>query len=369
MKRFFLAALAVAAIASCAKNEVNEVSDNNQITFQTVVGPNTKALIDGETYATTDPSFGTFAYYNATGETFPTSADLYIPESEVEYNNSLTAWTTATPYYWPKNGSLTFFSYSPYDELTSKMDCNTTNGLILSDWDVDTKQVVDVMVADRQTGKTQNETNGTYSGVPTIFRHKLSQIVNVTFKTDRDYANGHDGTSGKEFVAGDKQFFINYVKINNLEQTGTYTSGNDVSDTQLGSWDLPTTPDYNHNYEWFKETTPCDTKFTNVATDAKTLPYLLVMPQTYKNFTAPDTAADVSNVEIQYTIRTYTDASNYSDDVVTAHVSMYEIFSSSSNALAMNKKVTINFTIGVNQIYWAPSVAEWGTETGAATII
>ena len=360
MKRFFLAALAIAAIASCTKNEVNEVTANDQITFQTVVGPATKALIDGTVYATTAPAFGTVAYYNATGTTFPTSAALYIPESMVSYSSPY--WSTATPYYWPKNGSLTFFSYSPYTELESSMECNETTGLTLTDWDVDANQGVDVMVADVKTNQTANGSNGAYEGVPTIFRHKLSQIVDVTFKTDKDY---NDGTP---FSAGEKQFFINYVKINKLEQTGTYTSGNDVDDAQLGTWELPATPTYDCNYDWFTETASYDTEFKSAATSANTKTYLLVMPQTYVNFTAPQTAANVSHVEVQYTIRTYTDASNYSDDVVKAYVSMYDIFSTSSHALAMNKKVTINFTIGVNQIYWAPSVADWSTETGAATI-
>lgn len=368
MKRFFLAALAIAVVASCTKNEVNEVTANDQITFQTVVGPNTKALIDGPTYETTDPSFGTVAYYNAngTGQTFPNSAALYIPESEVSYSS--TYWSTATPYYWPKNGSLTFFSYSPYNELEATMTCDLTNGLKLTNWDVDANQGVDVMVADVKTGQTANGSNGAYTGVPTIFRHKLSQIVDVTFKTDKDYANSHDGTPGNKFEAGDKQFFINYVKINKLEQTGTYTSGINVSNSQLGTWELPATPAYNSNYNWFNETASCDTEFKSAATSANTMPYLLVMPQTYETFTAPEKASDVSNVEVKYTIRTYTDESHFSDDVVTAHVSMYDIFSTSSNALAMNKQVTINFTIGVNQIYWAPSVEAWGEQTGAATI-
>ena len=367
MKRFFLAAFAIAVIASCTKNEVNEVTANDQITFQTVVGPNTKALIDGPTYETTDPAFGTVAYYNATGTTFPTSAALYIPESMVSHPS--TYWSTATPYYWPKNGSLTFFSYSPYNELEATMTCDLTDGLTLTNWDVDANQDVDVMVADVQTNQTANVLHGGYTGVPTIFRHKLSQIVDITFKTDKDYAN-NDGTSGAPFVAGDKQFFINYVKINKLEQTGTYTSGINVSNSQLGTWELPNPAAYDHNYDWFTETASCNTEFKSPdATSANNKrSYLLVMPQTYVNFTGSQTAADVSNVEVKYTIRTYTDASHYSDDVVTAHVSMYDIFSTSSNALAMNKMVTINFTIGVNQIYWAPSVAEWGTQTGAATI-
>lgn len=367
MKRFFLAALAIAAIASCTKNEVNEVTDNNQITFKTVVGPATKALIDGTSYETTAPSFGTFAYYNATGTTFPTSSALYIPESEVKYVDS--NWTTETPYYWPKNGKLAFFSYSPYS-INGSVTCDATTGITIANYDVSSAQGVDVMVADVKTGQSQNGTNGTYTGVPTIFRHKLSQIVDVTFKTDKDY-QAADGTSGSPFVAGDKQFFINYVKINNLEQTGTYVSGNTVSESVLGTWSLPTTPSYDHDYNWFIETVPSDEtefKYTGTATSANTMSHILTIPQKYTTPGAGETIDAVSHVEIKYTIRTYTDASNYSDDVVTAYVSMYDIFSSTSNTLAMNKKVTLNFTIGVNQILWAPSVEVWGTATGAATI-
>lgn len=357
MKRFFLAALAIAAIASCTKNEVNEVTDNNQITFQTAVGPSTKALINGTSYGTTDPSFGTFAYYNATGETFPTDAELYIPESEVSYSAS--NWTTTIPYYWPKNGSLAFFSYSPWS-INGNVSCSETHGITISNYDVSAAQDVDVMVADVKTGQTENGSNGVYTGVPTIFRHKLSQIVDVTFKTDKDY---NDGTP---FSAGEKQFFINYVKVNKLEQTGTYVSGNNVSETNLGTWTLPTTPAYDHNYDWFTETSPCNTEFKSTpATSANTMSYILMIPQTYEDDADP---TKVSNVEIKYTIRTYTSAGVFSDDVVTANVSMYDIFSGTSNALAMNKKVTLNFTIGVNQIYWAPSVVEWSTATGAAAI-
>ena len=367
MKRFFLAALAIAAIASCAKNEVNEVTDNNQITFQTVVGPNTKALIDGTNY--TDPSFGTFAYYNANTnttpvETFPTNAELYIPESMVSYSDSESNWTTTTPYYWPKNGSLTFFSYSPYT-IESKVECDKSNGITISEYDVASAQDVDVMVADVKTGQTENGSNGGYKGVPTIFRHKLSQIVDITFVTDKDYQKA-DGNSGAPFAAGDKQFFINYVKVNKLEQTGTYVSGNNVNETNLGTWTLPTTPAYDHNYDWFTEGSSCDTEFKfTTATSANTMSHILMIPQTYVDDVDP---TKVSNVEIQYTIRTYTSASASSDDVVTANVSMYDIFKGTSNALAMNKKVTLNFTIGVNQIYWAPSVEVWGTATGAASI-
>ena len=370
MKRFFLAALAIAAIASCTKNEVNEIVGDNQITFQTVVGPSTKALIDATTYATTDPTFGTVAYYNATGETFPTNSKPYIPESEVTYQTSF--WSTVTPYYWPKNGFLTFFSYSPWS-INESVSCSETDGITISNYDVSAAQGVDIMVADVKTEMKSNGTNGGYNGVPTIFRHKLSQLVDVQFKTDKEY-NKADGIAGSPYVAGDKLFFVNYVKVNNLEQTGTYVSGNNVDDTHLGTWSLPTTPAYDHDYAWYTETSSCEKEFTSTAVSAKTMSYILMVPQTYKAPVAPQTAADVSNVEIKYTIRTYSGsgASAYSDDVVTTTISMYDIFGTQTEpdyTLNMNKKVTLTFTVSVDQIKWAPSVEAWGTETISAPTI
>jgi hypothetical protein len=102
--------------------------------------------------------------------------------------------------------------------------------------------------------------------------------------------------------------------------------------------------------------------------------HLLLLPQTYKAPVDPQKAADVSNVEIKYTIRTYSgsEPSAYSDDVVTTTISMHEIFGTQTEpdyTLNMNKKVTLTFTVSVDQIKWAPSVAAWGTETISAPTI
>ena len=57
---------------------------------------------------------------------------------------------------------------------------------------VETIKVNGVAVSGFTADKTEYNydlVKNTYTGVPTIFRHKLSQIVDVTFKTDKDYAN------------------------------------------------------------------------------------------------------------------------------------------------------------------------------------
>lgn len=358
MKKFFLIAVAACvALASCTKNEVAP-SDPQEITYQAVVGKSTKALIDGTTYATTAPSFGTYAYYTPAEESFPGVAQEYIPESEVSYVDS--RWKTATPYYWPKNGSLTFFSFSPFAGVSTKASCTPADGITITEWEVNGHQDVDLMVADVQTEKTANGSNGGYEGVPTIFRHKLSQIVDIVFKTDKDY------NASAPFKNGDKQFFINYVKFNKLEETGTYVSGNNVDGTNLGAWTLPSPATYDGVYTWFEENSPCDTEFKNAGTSANDMTHLLMMPQLFVD--AAD-AKTVSNIEVKYTIRTHTSASNHSDDVVTTYISLADIFSTNSGKLDVNKKVTITITAGVNQIYWAPSVVAWDeTGTGSATI-
>lgn len=350
MKKFFyLAVAACAALAACSKNEVTPVDVDQQITFQAVVNKaSTKALIDGTNYKTTYPSFGTAAYYNATGTTFPTSSSPYIPESEVKYSATALGWTTETPYYWPKNGALTFFSYSPWTTLNTLTTIDETNGVVITGYDVDANQDVDVMVADAVTCSSNDtaydgEGSGPYkAGVKTVFRHKLAQIVDVTFKTKQNYKLD-------PVAAGHKEFFINSVIINSYRQKGTYTSSNVVSSTALGTWS-----DHSDakSYEFFKESTSCDTEFGTIPTSAKSITnnYLLLLPQTLP---------DDTKIVIKYTIRTYSSASTHSDDVVTSEIPLKNVISE----IKMNKKYTINFTVGLDQIYWAPSVENWGTES------
>lgn len=354
MKRsIFLALAACVALAACTKNEVKPVGVDQEITFQAVVNKaSTKAMIDGTVYKTDAPSFGTAAYYVASGSTFPTGVKLYIPESEVKYNPTTYGWTTITPYYWPKNGALTFFSYSPYTINTS-VTIDETNGILISNYDVDAHQTEDVLVADVVTETSNNtayvgEGSGPYqNGVSTVFRHKLAQIVDVTFKTDKNYKL-------TPVAAGHKEFFINQVSIKSYKQTATYTSGNNVSSTHLGSWDTASVPI--PEYVFFEEASSCDTEFGSSATSAKSISngYLLVLPQTFAN-------TGDAEFEIKYTIRTYSSASAYSDDVVTVNIPLYDILTS-DHQIKMNKKYTFNFTVGLDQIYWAPSVENWDSE-------
>ena len=352
MKRFFLAALAIAAIASCTKNEVNEVTANDQITFQTVVGPNTKALIDGTAY-NEGHTFGTVAYKVKGG------SELYIPISEVSYNNTQKYWSTTTPYYWPKDGStLTFYSYSPFkDEHDTPVAVSSTaNGLTIANYGVGTRQNTDLMVADAATSLTANTTeiNPWKKGVPTIFEHKLAQVVAINFKTveggaDHDYANGHtEGT----YEAGDKVYIINTVKLINVFETGTYTNASGETWTSTG--------EQTAELLWHNNTSSVAFSAGKYNTTRDDNDYLLVLPQTF------ETTGTMQQLEIKYTIKTYTDNSgNYATESITKTINMHEIH----GEWDMNMIYTYTISIGTDRIYWAPSIVEWETDdTPAGTI-
>lgn len=372
MKRIILlAASAMAILAGCTRTEIRSIADEpQQITFRTVVGQqSTKALISGAKYPVTE-TFGSFAFFNKQGETFPTGASLYMPNSEVKNTTHATSgkvWTTDIPYYWPKQGSLTFFSYSPFNKLNTQITCDATDGITITGWDVDANQAVDVMVADVKKDLTKTSGNGTndgYTGVATVFRHKLSQLVGFKFKTNKDYAGGRAETAAK---AGDKYFYFNKIAINNIKYKGTYKSTINVDGNNLGDW-APETD--TKDYVWYESTTGTSFNATATAAPAPTSGYILVLPQ---DFTDPGagSGSNVENIEIKYTIRTYVkaysgNADDYTEEEVHVYAPLYSIHDATTagdTKWHMNKTITYSFTVDLDddQIYWAPSVEDWET--------
>ena len=416
MKKIVLIALpALALIASCSKTEVTPVqSDPQQIAFTPLNGKlSTKAMINGTTYATNDPSFGSFAYYLASGNWDSAAnakkASLYVPTSEVKYNATATTWTTDTPYYWPKSGKVTFFAYSPYNYQEAAGDAIAVtkgadnDGLVIYNYDVDAHQLTDLMVADVTKSKDQvknidantGDNNSNYKGVPIIFQHKLSQIVGINLKTvktnattsaleEHDYANEHDGTTGKEYEAGDVVFKLKNVSINMLNTKGHFSYSNTYA-TPVSSWSGQSTP--KDAYVWYNyvsdnanapEQFSGNTKFEltyNNNHDANANAYLLVLPQPLTERSAAATL-DKPYLHLEYQVLTYTDADHYATENVTEDVDLYIIHGGKAGAattgieIAQNKKITYNIQINLEnrQIYWAPSVVDWEGQSFTYTI-
>ena len=361
-KFYLIAAAACAALAACSKNEVAPVDVDQEITFQAVVNKaSTKAteIISSTTYPTNIP-FGSYAYF------YPSSfggsdTKLYINNAEVKNNSGATSgavWTTDPAYYWPKNGKLTFYSYSPYEVLNTEVSCSYKNGLKITNHNVDANQTVDVMVADRIDNQTSNGSNAGYTGVPTVFRHKLAQVVNFRIKTSEDYSTG----SIESPQIGDKFFFLNEIQINKIAYKGSFKSGENPSESNKGSW---TKGVGTKDYTWYTSSSTTEKEFSSDFVDSPKNSslngYLLVLPQEMTAMSATQTAKDVEHIVLKYTIRTFwgTGASEYSDEAVVQTVDLKTI----TDSWVINKKYTYDITVSLDKIYWAPSVINWEPET------
>ena len=358
-KVLFFALAAGVALVACTKNEVRPVNVDQEITFQAVVNKaSTKAMIDGNTYDTGN-TFGTVAY-----KVKDATSELYIPVSEVKhYTGSSAYWSTEAPYYWPKNGTLTFYSYSPfyYSESGTPTAIDVTpaaTGLTFTDYSVKNHQETDLMVADKKADQTANTatTNPWASGVPTVFHHMLAQIVAINFQTVenasvtpvvvKDYANHRDGTSGKEYKAGDKQFVVTGVYFEKFYEQGTLSAGD--------SWSWASTGSVTDSYTWYSNATGA--KFiSGTCTPIDT--YYLVLPQDFNDGNA--------KLRVTYEIHTYTSADAHATEKMDVSVPLKNL----NAKWEMNKKYTYTLNIDLDRIYWDPKVTEWTTDSTGSTEI
>lgn len=342
---------------SCTRIEPQEQT-RSQICYNVVQYTQTKAV---DTYPQDRP-FISSAFYLENGKTWAANhseAKAYIENATISYVDGL--WKDATrSYYWPYSGKLNFLSYSPAEiKPYTTVDCNT--GITITDWDVDANQDIDIMVADVQTEQTSNQNVGTYTGVPTIFRHKLSQIVGFEFNTFEDYAHGHDGST-KPYQNEDVVFIVKEISIGKLIQKGSYSSSFDVGTAaaKIGAWIPDESADAKpKSYTWYKNDEGTKIIYSTTLMTSIDRKALMILPQTFANpgKAAPST---VPHLKLVYTQRSY-NASSYSDTEKTTYVSLYDLFQSSENKINLNRqiKVRITFNLQANLITWAPDQDDW----------
>ena len=341
---------------SCTKVEQSYPAQA-QISYNVVQYTQTKAA--GE-YPTTVP-FVSSAFYLEDGKTWAANhseAKAYIENATISFNGTL--WRDESrSYYWPHTGKLNFLSYSP-----AAIQRNTTidkdTGITIKDWDVNANQAVDIMVADVQTEQTSNQNVGLYTGVPTIFRHKLSQIVGFEFNTFEDYAHGHGGSTSKPYQNEDFVFIVKEISIGNLIQKGSYYSSFDVGTAaaKIGAW-IPDRSAEAKSYTWYENDEGTEIIYSNTSMTSIDGKALMILPQTFANPGEADPST-VPHLKLVYTQRSY-NASSYSDTEKTTYVSLYDLFQSSANKINLNRqiKVRITFNRQANLITWAPDQDDW----------
>lgn len=362
MKKVFLIAAAVVAFAACSKNEVLPSSSiNNEISFN--VAPRTKALTPDQSAFGVENHFISYAYFLTDDKEWPTNAgSIYINGAEVSSHVDASAtggrvWKAANSYYWPKSekSSLTFFAWSKNTGECglaggATVSCDPKKGIAFTDYDVMSNENVDLLVADVAANKHGNENLYTYSGVPTLFRHKLSYVI-FKVKTKEAYA-------GKEFA-------LKSIKFVGLGSKASYDQkANDVNASvynTVGEWATPTAT---ADQVYFNATIPV--VFTNAdfvleteATAKTSVKQKYYLPQALTAVTPGDGVA--GSIEVVYTIKT-TEGTAVSTETVTRYISAKSMF---ADDLKINKKYTCTLTFSLDEITWDPAVQDWDPVTAA----
>lgn len=375
-KFFFIAVAAVIALAACTKNNADTTAyeQSKVINFSAVAGKATKAPITTATFSheITTP-FGVFAYYleHATpAKTWAangTTATAYMSDVPVSYSAAEgNIWAPSSNYYWPLQGSLTFFAYWP-NTLSASYTVGTKT-LSLGSFTVDTtvNDQIDVLVSSFTEDQTANTT--TYSdgavtstklGVPINFKHVLSQVV-FTAKAANDVY-----TSGLSF------------KINSLTVGARKTStGMTVIPGGTPSWNEPST------LQAFSVLSSSDTPVPNATEDTAASSYLsnttwsneigsalLMIP--VDNFDGDNNADDTDlaegnddeYIEVTYTLYRMNPTLNMGQKTVRLYLNAND---DTATSWAPGRKYIYQLTIGLEKILFAPVVTEWVTETNPA---
>ncbi len=227
MKKIFFAIVAVAALASCSKNDVT-FEQGNEIALAPVPQSMTKTMMTGPSFLTTE-QFNVWAWYKqlpasttvAAWQADTSTDQLYIPEKPFSFREN-TSWGGVTPYYWPKLGSLLFAGYYPTD-IASKVDYT---------FDADENKMVFSEIAQSEVDASDYKEDIMYfnmtasssaSGpVAVVFKHALSWItVNVKKSVDSP------------------KIVIDEIKFTDVNPEGTGTVDGDA----VISWTTTGTPD------------------------------------------------------------------------------------------------------------------------------
>ncbi len=347
-KHIFYIAAACAALASCVKNEVRVNAPDKEITFQTV---STKA---GDPF-NTDNHFFSYAYFLEDGKTWDANHDkaqAYIYNAKISYitpPSGTSYWAAANPYYWPKQGSLTFFAWTddtsdPSVGTDATVSCAHDTGIKIENYSVKDNLNKDILVAEIAKDKTSNTsaTGAWEQGVPTVFRHALAK---VEFKVNKKKAYEN------------VKFKVKSITLNGVSTRGTFTqyqSNPNPENWGWSGWGIQ------KDLTVFSRTTGEEVEVTETADDGKfnslipsATDYHIVLPQVLKDKTDP-------KLTIEYEIITSYVAGKPVTETVTEPKALKEIY---KNDWECNKKYVLGITLGLNEIYWDPSVVDWETNT------
>ena len=365
MKKYIIIA-AAALVASVACSKVETASIQKEINFEVANSVQTKAFT-GSVYS--NGAFGTYAWFNNTDE--------FMVNEQVDLSGG--AWKTVDhTFYWPKTGSVSFISYSPFAGTSNSAGTTpvVTNNTIT--YSGVTAGTTDLMYADKATcsnnvNEVEDGTNS-YTGVPTIFRHALAKL---SFKVMANFTEWDDPLSGEKTKWE--------ITLKSFKIHGFYTTG----DLELNlngdgkSWDKPVTTVDAVDYNVWTNLSGATADQELVASDI-VLTTSEVDLASATGFVIPQVlAAGVQSVDINAHIKTTLANGKVIEEDFTPTINISEI--STLKAWQMNENIvyTIKFKPTASAldpgdatpdspedviIKFDPAVADWTNVDAAATI-
>ena len=379
MKKYLIIAAAAIAAIACTKSET--VSPQKEITFQ-IAKSSVQTKATGEKYDTSVP-FGTYAWFNNT--------DDFMINEKVAYASS--AWKTVDhTFYWPKTGSISFISYSPFEGTSNTAgtvpvvakDKITYTGLTAAN--------VDVMYADRATCSSNvNEVTDSdsadsgFNGVPTVFRHALAKL---SFKVKANFLEWTDSNNGSVTKWE--------VTLKNFKIGGFKTTGNCELNLNADGvhWDKPVTQVLNPAYDGSDPSIPQYLEYhvwkdlSGATTEQELVASNIVLTTSEQNlapaagFVIPQMlAASAQTVHVVAHIKTTLSNGKEINEDFDKVINLSDISSLKAWEMNQNINYVINFkptSSDANNphnddpedviIKFDPAVAEWEDVIGTATI-
>lgn len=352
--KVLLASIAVLAVASCTKNNIDSSKADRQVIIfdSPVMAAATKGANEITTFPQTQ-SFVVFAHYYPYLFTSYADGKPYMDNVTVAFDPSLAkdgAWAPVpTNYYWPVQGTLTFAAYSPpiedddivtYDDSGFSFDGFTVN-------DVPAKQV-DLLFSERTYNQEaysyDPEDEIPYEGVQINFLHALSS-VRFEIKVDKVLV---DGTNTNKY-----EFRVKKVTLHSIHNKGSYDQS------------LPTTG--------MNQTTPAPSANDwSIDADSELKDYLVFQGEKIINSNVPTDLAGGSNTNFILIPQSLSDVSlsvEYDmrhsdmnpDAWITGNKASAELTTTTVSNWLRGKRYTYTLTLGLNEIKFAPKVETWIT--------
>lgn len=384
---------------SCSKTIVKDEVET-AISFSTESSKLTRAIVQGNVYDDAQP-FGVVAYAHQGNVSDKLMDTVQVVKANGDWKSKV------GKYYWPNDPttSIDFYAYSPAinlenaslvpnQQMTVTNFAQADNGAMSFSAYTHSNMYVDFMVATPVKGATYVNPDGdantaTASGkegiVPVVFNHQMSQIL-FKVTTDEDYGSGIT-------------FTLNSITLKNIKDIAdfnhSYADDNtqdQYPDSHVGVWSNQDFSGQNprRTYPIFpaavNQGAPSDERVVegnivyvsdvNTANNVFTTTGVTMIPQDMaqcstkyvagQDAIANETAGQM--FEIVYSIS----GTGVANETVTKHIPFYPSAADLANQTqnvnivnwGPNKRITYVVKIGLNEVKFEPSVANWEDTAG-----